>query len=246
MGNDVKLFEGNRIRSIWNTEKEEWYFSIIDAVNVLTDSRDAGAYWRKLKQRLKEDGSEVVTFCHALKLKSPKDGKMYKTDVADMQGLFRIIQSIPSPKAEPFKMWLAEVGKERVDETIDPELTIDRALETYLKKGYTREWINQRLQAIQVRKELTDSWQDHGVTDGKRLWNCIISRGKTKEIFNSDNKSMFDELLDSISNAFEYWRYIYEKDDGFIDINFLRFFRLLLREICCEQLYDKTWKEYIE
>ena len=246
MGNDVKLFEGNRIRSIWNNEKEEWYFSIIDVVNVLTDSRDAGAYWRKLKQRLKEDGSKVVTFCHALKLKSPKDGKMYKTDVADMQGLFRIIQSIPSPKAEPFKMWLAEVGKDRVDETIDPELTIDRALETYLKKGYTREWINQRLQAIQVRKELTDSWQDHGVTDGKRLWNCIISRGKTKEIFNSDNKSMFDELLDSISNAFEYWRYIYEKDEGFININFLRFFRLLLREICCEQLYDKTWKEYIE
>lgn len=155
MGNDVKLFEGNRIRSIWNNEKEEWYFSIIDVVNVLTDSRDAGAYWRKLKQRLKEDGSKVVTFCHALKLKSPKDGKMYKTDVTDMQGLFRIIQSIPSPKAEPFKMWLAEVGKERVDETIDPELTIDRALETYLKKGYTREWINQRLQAIQVRKELT-------------------------------------------------------------------------------------------
>jgi hypothetical protein len=167
MGNDVKLFEGNRIRSIWNNEKEEWYFSIIDAVNVLTDSRDAGAYWRKLKQRLKEDGSKVVTFCHALKLKSPKDGKMYKTDVADMQGLFRIIQSIPSPKAEPFKMWLAEVGKDRVDETIDPELTIDRALETYLKKGYTREWINQRLQAIQVRKELTDSWQDHGVTKGR-------------------------------------------------------------------------------
>ncbi|MFR4873100.1 MAG: BRO family protein [Dialister invisus] len=167
MGNDVKLFEGNRIRSIWNNEKEEWYFSIIDVVNVLTDSRDAGAYWRKLKQRLKEDGSKVVTFCHALKLKSPKDGKMYKTDVADMQGLFRIIQSIPSPKAEPFKMWLAEVGKDRVDETIDPELTIDRALETYLKKGYTREWINQRLQAIQVRKELTDSWQDHGVTKGR-------------------------------------------------------------------------------
>ncbi|MFR0877550.1 MAG: BRO family protein [Dialister invisus] len=167
MGNDVKLFEGNRIRSIWNNEKEEWSFSIIDVVNVLTDSRDAGAYWRKLKQRLKEDGSKVVTFCHALKLKSPKDGKMYKTDVADMQGLFRIIQSIPSPKAEPFKMWLAEVGKDRVDETIDPELTIDRALETYLKKGYTREWINQRLQAIQVRKELTDSWQDHGVTKGR-------------------------------------------------------------------------------
>lgn len=247
MGNDVKLFEGNRIRSIWNNEKEEWYFSIIDVVNVLTDSKNSRRYWSDLKRKMKEEegADQLYENIVQLKLKAP-DGKMRETDVADMQGLFRIIQSIPSPKAEPFKMWLAEVGKERVDETINPELTIDRALETYLKKGYTREWINQRLQAIQVRKELTDSWQDHGVTDGKRLWNCIISRGKTKEIFNSDNKSMFDELLDSISNAFEYWRYIYEKDDGFIDINFLRFFRLLLREICCEQLYDKTWKEYIE
>lgn len=216
MGNDVKLFEGNRIRSIWNNEKEEWYFSIIDVVNVLTDSRDAGAYWRKLKQRLKEDGSEVVTFCHALKLKSPKDGKMYKTDVADMQGLFRIIQSIPSPKAEPFKMWLAEVGKERVDETIDPELTIDRALETYLKKGYTREWINQRLQAIQVRKELTDSWQDHGVTEGKeyailtneisKAWSGITTRqykdlkGLKKENLR-DNMSTTELILNMLAET---------------------------------------------
>ncbi|MBW9212339.1 MULTISPECIES: BRO family protein [Terrabacteria group] len=167
MSNEIKLFEGNKIRSSWDSEKEEWYFSIVDIIGVLTHSKDFGAYWRKLKQRLKEEGSEVVTFCHALKLKSPKDGKMYKTDVADMQGIFRIIQSVPSPKAEPFKMWFAEVGKERIDETIDPELTIDRALETYLKKGYTREWINQRLQAIQVRKELTDSWQDNGVTEGR-------------------------------------------------------------------------------
>lgn len=221
MGNDVKLFEGNRIRSIWNNEKEEWYFSIIDVVNVLTDSKNSRRYWSDLKRKMKEEegADQLYENIVQLKLKAP-DGKMRETDVADMQGLFRIIQSIPSPKAEPFKMWLAEVGKERVDETIDPELTIDRALETYLKKGYTREWINQRLQAIQVRKELTDSWQDHGVTDGKRLWNCIISRGKMKEIFNSDNKNMFDELLDSISSAFEYWRYIYEKDDGFININF--------------------------
>ena len=151
--NDIKLFDGNQSRSSWNSEKEEWYFSIVDIIGVLTDSKAPGAYWRKLKQRLKEEGSEVVTFCHALKLKSHKDGKMYRTDVADMQGVFRIIQSVPSHKAEPFKMWLAEVGKERIDETVDPELTIDRALETYLKKGYTREWINQRLQAIQVRKD---------------------------------------------------------------------------------------------
>ena len=167
MNNEVKIFDGNKIRSTWDSEKEEWYFSVVDIVGVLTNSNDAGAYWRKLKQRLTAEGSEVVTFCHALKLKSHKDGKMYKTDVADIQGIFRIIQSIPSPKAEPFKMWLAEVGKERIDETIDPELTINRALETYLKKGYSKEWINQRLQAIQVRKELTDTWQDHGIKESR-------------------------------------------------------------------------------
>lgn len=167
MDKEIKLFDGRQIRSAWDNEKEEWYFSIIDIVGVLTDSKDPGAYWRKLKQRLKEEGNEFVTNCHELKMESPKDGKFYKTDVADMQGIFRIIQSVPSPKAEPFKMWLAEVGKERIDEIIDPELTIDRALNTYLKKGYSREWINQRLQAIQVRKELTDTWQDHGVKAGK-------------------------------------------------------------------------------
>lgn len=168
MGNDVKLFEGNRIRSIWNNEKEAWYFSIIDVANVLTDSKNSRRYWSDLKRKMKEEegADQLYENIVQLKLKAP-DGKMRETDVADMQSLFRIIQSIPSPKAEPFKMWLAEVGKERVDETIDPELTIDRALETYLKKGYTREWINQRLQAIQVRKELTDSWQDHGVAEGK-------------------------------------------------------------------------------
>lgn len=165
MNNEIKIFEGNQIRSVWDNDKEEWYFSVVDVVGTLTDSKDPGAYWRKLKQRLNEEGSEVVTFCHGLKLKAA-DGKMRESDVADMQGIFRIIQSVPSPKAEPFKMWLAEVGKERLDEIVDPELTIERALETYLRKGYSREWINQRLQAIQVRKELTDSWQEHGVKEG--------------------------------------------------------------------------------
>ena len=165
MNNEIKIFEGNQIRSVWDYDKEEWYFSVVDVVGTLTDSKDPGAYWRKLKQRLKEEGSEVVTFCHGLKLKAA-DGKMRESDVADMQGIFRIIQSVPSPKAEPFKMWLAEVGKERLDEIVDPELTIERALETYLRKGYSREWINQRIQAIQVRKELTDSWQEHGVKEG--------------------------------------------------------------------------------
>ena len=166
MNNEIKIFEGNQIRSVWDNEKEEWYFSIIDILGVLTESENPRKYWSVLKTRLKKEGNELATTCSQLKLKSPKDGKMYNTDVADMQGIFRIIQSVPSPKAEPFKMWLAEVGKERLDEIVDPELTIERALETYLRKGYSREWINQRLQAIQVRKELTDSWQDHGVKEG--------------------------------------------------------------------------------
>ena len=165
MNNEIKIFEGNQIRSVWDNEKEEWFFSVVDVIGTLTESKDPGAYWRKLKQRLKEEGSEVVTFCHGLKLMAT-DGKMRETDACGMQGIFRIIQSVPSPKAEPFKIWLAEVGKERLDEIVDPELTIERALETYLRKGYSREWINQRLQAIQVRKELTDSWQDHGVEEG--------------------------------------------------------------------------------
>ena len=166
----IQLFENKRIRTAWNAEKEEWYFSIVDVVAVLTDQPDqrgASNYWAKLKQRLKEEGADqLLTNCQQLKLKSPKDGKRYNTDVADTEQLLRIIQSIPSPKAEPFKLWLAQVGRERIEETIDPELTIDRALETYLKKGYSREWINQRLQAIQVRKELTDEWDARGVQKG--------------------------------------------------------------------------------
>jgi len=166
MNNEIKLFEGNQIRSIWDNEQEEWYFSVVDIVGALTDSKNPRDYWYRVKKRMTvEEKSQLSTICRQLKLES-SDGKMYNTDVADIQGIFRIIQSVPSPKAEPFKMWLAEVGKERLDEIIDPELTIDRALETYLRKGYSREWINQRLQAIQVRKDLTDAWQDHGIKEG--------------------------------------------------------------------------------
>lgn len=166
MSDDVKMFEGSQIRFVWDNEREEWYFSVVDVIGSLTESNNPRDYWYRVKKRMsEEERSELSTFCRQLKLKST-DGKSYKTDVADMQGIFRIIQSVPSPKAEPFKMWLAEVGKERIDEIIDPELTIDRALEGYARKGYSREWINQRLQAIQVRKELTDTWQDHGVKAG--------------------------------------------------------------------------------
>ena len=166
MSDDIKMFEGSQIRSVWDNEREEWYFSVVDVIGSLTESNNPRDYWYRVKKRMsEEERSELSTFCRQLKLKST-DGKSYKTDVADMQGIFRIIQSVPSPKAEPFKMWLAEVGKERIDEIIDPELTIDRALEGYARKGYSREWINQRLQAIQVRKELIDTWQDHGVKAG--------------------------------------------------------------------------------
>lgn len=166
----IKIYEKKEIRSIWDEKREEWYFSIVDIVQVLTEQEEyskARKYWNKLKQRLNDEGSQLVTYCHQLKMQSPKDKKYYKTDVADIVGMLRIIQAIPSPKAEPFKIWLAQVGSERIEETIDPEITIDRALETYQKKGYSREWINQRLQAIQVRKELTDEWQSHGVEKGR-------------------------------------------------------------------------------
>jgi len=173
----VKTFEDNPIRSIWIEEEDEWYFSVIDVVRALTKSENPQTYWRVLKKRLKEEGNESVTNCNAFKLRAA-DGKMRLTDIANIQQLFRIIQSIPSPKAEPFKQWLARVGKDRIEEIIDPELTIDRALQTYLTKGYTREWINQRLQAIQVRKELTDCWQDHGIKDNKEF--AILTNEITK------------------------------------------------------------------
>lgn len=216
--NDIKIFENKEVRSIWVEEKEEWFFSVVDIVGVLTEqttTRGASNYWKVLKNRLNAEGSEVVTFCNQLKLKA-QDGKMRLTDVADMQGIFRIIQSIPSPKAEPLKMWLAQVGKERIDEIIDPELTIDRALETYLKKGYTPEWINQRLQTIQVRKELTDVWKEQGIEDGQeyailtneitKAWSGMSTReyknfkGLKKENLR-DNMSTLELVLNMLAEA---------------------------------------------
>lgn len=166
----LQLFENQKIRTAWDEEKEQWYFSIVDVVAVLTDAKDydtARNYWKVTKKRLNDEGSQLVTDCNQLKLKSPKDGKRYKTDVATAEQLFRVIQSIPSPRAEPFKLWLAQVGRERIEETIDPELTIDRALETYQKKGYSTDWIHQRLLSIRVRNELTAEWQARGVEQGR-------------------------------------------------------------------------------
>ena len=166
---NIELFENKKIRTAWDNEKEEWYFSIVDVILVLTDQIDydhAKNYWKVLKHRLIKEGNESVTSCNQLKLKSPKDGKRYKTDVADTEQLLRIIQSVPSKKAEPFKMWLAQVGRERIEETIDPELSIDRAVETYQKKGYSEEWIHQRILSIRVRNELTAEWQKRGVQKG--------------------------------------------------------------------------------
>ena len=214
--NEIKLYENKEIRSVWDNEKEEWYFSVVDVVAVLTDSKNPRDYWYRVKKRMTEDEkSELSTFCRQLKLES-SDGKKYSTDVADIQGIFRIIQSIPSPKAEPFKMWLAEVGKERIDEIIDPELTIDRALQTYLKKGYSREWINQRLQAIQVRKELTDAWKDHGVKEGveyailtneiSKAWSGMTTRQykdfkNLKKENHRDNMSTLELVLNMLAEA---------------------------------------------
>ena len=215
MDDKIQIFEDKRIRTAWNEETEEWYFSVVDVVSVLTDSVDGRKYWNKLKQRLKEEGNEKVTNCHQLKMKAA-DGKMRLTDVADTEQLLRIIQSIPSPKAEPFKLWLAQLGRERIEETIDPELTINRALETYLKKGYTREWINQRLQAIQVRKELTDEWDARGVQKGveyailtdeiTKAWSGMTTRkyknlkGLTKENLR-DNMSTLELVLNMLAEA---------------------------------------------
>ena len=213
--NKIQLFENQPIRTAWNEELEEWYFSIIDVVAVLTESKDANAYWRKLKQRLIKEGNETVTNCHALKMKAV-DGKRRLTDVANTEQLLRIIQSIPSKKAEPFKLWLAQVGRDRIEEIIDPELTIDRALETYAKKGYPADWINQRLQTIRARKELTDEWQSHGVQKGKeyailtdevtKAWSGMSTRqyknykGLKKENLR-DNMSTLELALNMLAEA---------------------------------------------
>ncbi len=214
----IKLFESRQIRSAWNDDEQEWYFSIVDVVGALTDSADyqqARKYWNKLKERLNKEGSQLVTDCHQLKLVAA-DGKKRATDVATTQGILRIIQSIPSKKAEPFKLWLAQVGAERIDETIDPELAINRALETYLKKGYSEGWIRQRLLAIDIRKELTDEWRQRGVEQGKefailtnditRAWSGLSTReyknlkGLKKENLR-DNMSNTELVLNMLAEA---------------------------------------------
>jgi len=162
----IKLFENQKVRTAWNDSDEKWYFSVVDVIQILTESTNAAAYWRKLKQRLKQEGNETVTNLHGLKMVAA-DGKMRLTDVANTEQLFRLIQSIPSPKAEPFKLWIAKVARERIDEIEDPEIGIERLMETYLKKGYSKEWINQRLKSIEVRKELTDEWENRGVKKGQ-------------------------------------------------------------------------------
>ena len=215
----VQLFEEQPIRTAWVEDKEEWYFSIVDVVGVLTEQPDfdgARNYWKVMKSRLKDEGNQLVTNCNQLKMRSPKDGKKYNTDVANTEQLLRIIQSIPSKKAEPFKLWLAQIGRERIEEVIDPELTIERALETYAKKGYSREWINQRLQAIQVRKELTDEWGSRGVKKGvefailtddiSKAWSGMTTReyknykGLKKENLR-DNMSTLELVLNMLAEA---------------------------------------------
>lgn len=176
---NIKVFEDKKVRTEWNVEKEDWYFSVVDIVGILTDKDydNARKYWNKLKQRLKEEGSELVTFCHRLKLPA-QDGKLRETDVLDTKGILRLVQSIPSKKAEPFKMWLAQVGSERLDEIADPQKAMDRAIATYREKGYPEEWITQRMMTIKTRKELTAEWQDKGITQEKDY--AILTNEMTK------------------------------------------------------------------
>ena len=212
---NLQLFEDQPIRAAWNEIEEEWYFSIVDVVRVLTESPNPQTYWRVLKKRLKDEGNETVTNCNGLKMKAA-DGKRRLTDVANTEQLLRLIQSIPSKKAEPFKLWLAQVGKERIDETLDPELIAERLVSTYERKGYTREWINQRLMAISARKELTDEWKNRGIQQGKeyailtdeitRAWSGMTTRqyktlkGLKKESLR-DNMSTTELVLNMLAET---------------------------------------------
>lgn len=200
----LKLFEERKVRTVWDDEKEQWYFSIVDVVSVLTDSVDATAYWRKLKQRLKEEGNETVTNCHGLKMKAT-DGKMRLTDVADTEQLLRIIQSIPSPKAEPFKQWMAHVASERLDQMQDPELSIGQAMMDYKRLGYSDNWINQRLKSIEIRKDLTDQWKLHNVEEGVQyatLTDIIYQQwtGKSAKEYKQFKGLKKENLRDNMTN----------------------------------------------
>lgn len=201
----TQLFEEKKVRTLWNQDEEKWYFSIVDTVSVLTESIDPSAYWRKLKQRLKAEGNETVTNCHGLKMKAA-DGKMRLTDVADTEQLFRLIQSIPSPMAEPFKLWLAQIAAERLDEMQDPELTIDRALEQYMSLGYSENWINQRLKSIEIRKALTDEWKSRGLKEGVQFATLtdIISKawsGNTTKEYKVLKGLKKENLRDNMTNT---------------------------------------------
>ena len=200
----LKLFEERKVRTVWDDEKEKWYFSIVDVVSVLTDSVDATAYWRKLKQRLKEEGNETVTNCHGLKMKAT-DGKMRLTDVADTEQLLRIIQSIPSPKAEPFKQWMAHVASERLDQMQDPELSIEQAMMDYKRLGYSDNWINKRLKSIEIRKDLTDQWKLHNVEEGVQyatLTDIIYQQwtGKSAKEYKQFKGLKKENLRDNMTN----------------------------------------------
>jgi hypothetical protein len=201
---NIKLFESKKIRSQWDAEVEKWYFAIVDVIEVLTDSNNPQVYWRVLKKRLLAEGNETVTNCNGLKMEAP-DGKMRVTDVADTEQLFRLIQSIPSPKAEPFKQWLAQVGYERVEESQNPELSIDRAMQNYLKLGYSKEWVNQRLKSIEVRKDLTDEWENRGVKRGQEFATLtdIITQawsGKSVKQYKQHKNLKKENLRDHMTN----------------------------------------------
>ena len=203
--NAIQLFENKKVRTLWDEDQEKWFFSIVDVVGVLTDSPNSNNYWKVLKNRLKKEGSQLVTNCNQLKMQSA-DGKFYKTDVADTEQLFRLIQSIPSPKAEPFKLWLAQIAAERLDEIQDPELTIDRALEQYLQLGYSENWINQRLKSIEIRKELTDEWKSRGLKEGQQFATLtdIISKswsGKTTKEYKILKGLKKENLRDNMTNT---------------------------------------------
>lgn len=202
--NAIKVFEEKKVRTLWDSETEEWYFSIVDVIAVLTDSLDSPAYWRKLKQRLKEEGNETVTNCHGLKMLAA-DGKMRLTDVATTEQLFRLIQSVPSPKAEPFKLWMAQVAKERLDQMQDPELSIEQAMTDYKRLGYSDNWINQRLKSIEIRKDLTDEWKRHGLEEGMQfatLTDIIYKTwaGKTAKEYKQFKGLKKENLRDNMTN----------------------------------------------
>lgn len=202
---DIKLFEQKQVRSVWDEAQEKWYFSIVDVIEILTESSNPQTYWRVLKKRLSDEGNQTVTNCNGLKLPA-KDGKMRLTDVADTEQLLRLIQSIPSPKAEPFKLWLAQNGAERLDEMQDPELTIERAMQDYLRLGYSEDWINQRLKSIEIRKELTDEWKRVGVKEGQQfaVLTDIITKawsGKTTKEYKQFKGLKKENLRDNMTNT---------------------------------------------